>query len=209
MIALSGIEIDKLLRPYKVVLLPDLHEKIRTYISLLLKWNRTISLTTVTDPSEILRFHFGESLFAASVVMFDQSRLADVGSGAGFPGLPLAMAISSLHVTLIESNAKKCAFQSEVVRELNLSNVTVFRGRMEDFAGESRFLGFVTARALGRHDDLLAWSRGYLASEGKVVLWLGEEDVTDLTRKPDRSWEERALIPGSKRRYLLVGSPRT
>jgi 16S rRNA (guanine527-N7)-methyltransferase len=209
MISLSDTEIEKSLRPYQASLSPGMHEKIRTYMSLLLKWNRRISLTTVTDPMRILDFHFGESLFASSVMNFGESRLADVGSGAGFPGLPLAMTTRSLDVTLIESNAKKCAFLSEVTRELHLPNVTVFRGRMEDFPNGSGPFGRVAARALGDHGDLLSWARAHLATVGKVVLWIGNEDAQDLSRDSGWSWDKPVLIPGTKRRYLLVGTPRT
>jgi 16S rRNA (guanine527-N7)-methyltransferase len=205
----TNSNIESCLRPYGVVLKSGVADRIAAYISLLLKWNRTISLTTVTDPSEILRFHFGESVFAASAVKFDESRLADVGSGAGFPGLPLAMVVPSLRVTLIESNTKKCAFLSEIVRELQLPNVAVFRGRMEDFPPESDPLNFVTARALGRHRDLLSWAKDHLAANGEVILWLGETDSSDMARDPSWHWESPKLIPGSERRYLLVGSTKS
>lgn len=185
----SNSDIEDLLRPYGVILKSGVAGRIAAYISLLLKWNRTISLTTVTNPSEILRFHFGESMFAASAVKFDESRLADVGSGAGFPGLPLAIAVPGINVTLIESNTKKCAFLSEVVRELQLLNVTVFRGRMEEFPPESAPLNFVTARALGKHSELLSWARNHLAASAKVVLWLGEADSSDISRDPGWRWE--------------------
>jgi 16S rRNA (guanine527-N7)-methyltransferase len=205
---LSDTEIEDLLGPYGVPQLPGMYQRIRSYISLLLKWNRAISLTTVTDPAEIVKFHFGESLFASSAVDFGQSRLADVGSGAGFPGLPLAVGNSRLHVMLIESNTRKCAFLSEVARQLQLANVTVFRGRMEEFPDESEPFGFITARALGHHDDLLTWAKKGLEAAGRTVLWLGDEDSSDLSRRPDWNWQERILIPGSERRYLLVGTPR-
>jgi 16S rRNA (guanine527-N7)-methyltransferase len=205
----SNSDIEKLLRPYGVDLKSGVADRIAAYISLLLKWNRTISLTTVTDPSQILKFHFGESIFAAPAVNIDQSRLADVGSGAGFPGLPLAMVVPGLNVTLIESNKKKCAFLSEVVRELLLPNVTVFRGRMEEFLAQSEPLNFITARALGGHDSLLCWANDHLAAKGKVILWPGEADSNKIPLDPDWHWEPVKLIPGSERRYLLVGSPKS
>jgi len=203
---LSNSDIEKRLRPYGVALKSGVTDRIAAYISLLLKWNRTISLTTVTDPTEILKFHFGESIFAASAVNFDQSRLADVGSGAGFPGLPLVLVVPSLGVTLIESNAKKCAFLSEVVRELHLSNVTVVRGRMEEFSPQFMPLNFIAARALGGHDELLSWAKDHLAAKGEVVLWLGEADSSKISLDRDWHWKPARLIPGSERRYLLVGS---
>jgi 16S rRNA (guanine527-N7)-methyltransferase len=209
MTAISDAKIEELLRPYGVTPIPGIHAKIGVYISLLLKWNRSISLTTVIDPVEIVKFHFGESLFASTVADFEDSRLADVGSGAGFPGIPLAMQVRSLNLTLIESNTKKCAFLSEVTRELDISTIRVFRGRMEDFPAKSGFFGFIAARALGHHGDLLAWSRAHLTASGKLVLWLGDEDATILSRTPDWDWDDRVAIPGSKRRFLLLGSPKT
>ena len=87
---ISDGQIEAALRPYGIAASSELASMIPTYISLLLKWNRTISLTTVTDVDEILRFHFGESLFALTQLSIENGRLADVGSGAGFPGIPLA-----------------------------------------------------------------------------------------------------------------------
>lgn len=208
MVKLSESEIERLLRPYNMPISRELAEKIRAYISLLLKWNRTISLTAIIDPIEILRFHFGESFFAASAVNFDQSRLADVGSGAGFPGMPLAMAIPTLNVTLIESNAKKCAFLAEAVRELEVSNIRVFRGRMEDYPRDSERFDYIAARALGHHEELLTWARMRLSASGQVVLWIGDEGSQDLSLDSNWNWNERVIIPGSERRFLLVGTPK-
>ncbi len=209
MTVISNLSIEETLEPYGVALEPGVADKIRAYISLLLRWNEKISLTTVTDPVEILKFHFGESIFAASAVNFGKSRLADVGSGAGFPGLPLAIAVPGLTVILIESNARKCAFLSEVVREFQLPNVTVFRGRMEDFALGAGPLDFIAARALGQHEELLAWARDHLSAVGEAVLWLGEADSQRISKNRDWIWDHQTLIPGSERRYLLVGSPKS
>jgi 16S rRNA (guanine527-N7)-methyltransferase len=203
---LSASEISNALEPYGATIGPATADKIRAYMALLLTWNRSISLTTVTDPAEIIKFHFGESVFAASALKFAESRLADVGSGAGFPGLPLSLAVPSLYVTLIESNTKKCAFLSEVIRALSLPNATVFRGRMEELPPRSANFDFITARALGQFDDLLKWSLTQLAPGGKIVLWLGDDDARKLSRAPGWTWDRPILIPGSKRRYLLIGS---
>jgi 16S rRNA (guanine527-N7)-methyltransferase len=207
-------DIAAILREYSVEVASDsqLVEQVQSYVSTLLQWNRSISLTTITDPGEIVRFHFGESLFAASCVPIRGGRLADVGSGAGFPGLPLRMLVQALDLTLIESNAKKAAFLSEVVRRLALERVDIFRGRMQDFDDReertsSRQFDFVTARALGQFDDLLAWSRDHLVATGKVVLWLGEEDVEALSGRVGWTWAAPVRIPGSERRFILTGQP--
>jgi 16S rRNA (guanine527-N7)-methyltransferase len=189
-------------------------EGIQLYIELLLRWNRSISLTTVTDPEETVRFHFGECLFGASCVPITHGRLADVGTGAGFPGLPLKMLIPALDVTLIESNAKKAVFLGEIVRRLGLDQVHIFRGRMEEFSEESALTSsspfdFIAARALGQFDDLLAWSRAHLASAGKIVLWLGQEDLASISQKTGWDWADPVQIPGSMRRFILWGVPRS
>lgn len=208
MTTLSNSLIESTLRPYGVAIESEVADKIRAYVALLLRWNKTISLTTVTDPVEILKFHFGESIFAASVVNLGKSRLADVGSGAGFPGSPLAIVVPSLDVTLIESNAKKCAFLSEVVRDLQLPNVIVSRGRMKDVPRDPGVFDFIAARALGQFDELLSWSKAHLAATGKAVLWLGDADSRGISLSRDWIWDQPTLIPGSERRFLLVGSPK-
>ena len=95
----TNTQISDILRPYGVRTATDLTARIKAYIELLLKWNKSVSLTTVTKGDEILRFHFGESLLALPMLPVEKSRLADVGTGAGFPGLPLAMAKPALEVT--------------------------------------------------------------------------------------------------------------
>lgn len=206
---ISNEHISQILDPYGFVPSNSFIDGMRTYISLLLRWNQRISLTTVTDPVEITKFHFGESLFALSAVPIGAGRLADVGSGAGFPGLPLAMENVKLHVTQIESNTKKATFLAEVVRELNLTNVQVLRGRMEELPREPSGFDFITARALGHHEKLLKWSAGRLSGLGKVVMWLGEADSKRLSKEPGWQWATAVRIQDSERRYLLVGSPST
>ncbi len=205
---LSNSRIEEALQVYGCGSLPGLTGQIRTYIDLLLTWNRKISLTTVTDPEEIVKFHFGESLFALSQMKFEKSRLADVGTGAGFPGLPLAMAVPDLEVTLIESNIKKCAFLAEVIRQLRLSNTVIFQGRMESFPSGGPAFHYVCARALGQFEELLAWAGTHLDRGGKLLLWLGESDSKALADRSGWSWGTAQLIPGSSRRNLLIGSPK-
>jgi 16S rRNA (guanine527-N7)-methyltransferase len=199
-------DIASLLAPYYSIDNQRLTGHIRDYIPLLLEWNEKISLTKITEPVEIVKFHFGESLFAASVLKMRDGRLADVGSGAGFPGLPLAMAIPGLHATLIEANAKKSAFLFEVARRLDLSNITVLRSRMEDVRSVEPF-DFICARAVGKHANLLHWSRGKLSPKGRLVLFLGEEDVEKVIREMSQwNWESPIRIPNSSRRFVLSGA---
>jgi 16S rRNA (guanine527-N7)-methyltransferase len=201
----SSADIASLLAPYYSVEDQSLIEHIGAYIPLLLDWNEKISLTKITEPVEIVKFHFGESLFAASALKIRDGRLADVGSGAGFPGLPLAMAIPGLHATLIEANAKKAAFLFEVVRRLYLSNIVVLRSRMEDMRDVGPF-DFICARAIGKHMNLMRWSRENLTSKGRLVLFLGEEDIQTVREMGQWNWESPIRIPNSSRRFVLSGT---
>ena len=202
----SSAEIAGILTPYCPAVDERLANQVAAYIPLLLEWNRKISLTAVTDPTEIAKFHFGESLFAGSALKIREGRLADVGSGAGFPGLPLAMANLGLEVTLIEANAKKAAFLSEASRRLGIKNAVVSRNRMEDIAGPVHF-DFICARALGNYARLLDWSRRHLDPAGKVVLFLGRDDAETLSKNGEWSWGVPMRVPGSDRRFLLTGAP--
>jgi 16S rRNA (guanine527-N7)-methyltransferase len=202
---LSPADIASLLFPYYPIENQQLSDQIGVYIALLLEWNQKISLTTVTNPVEIVKFHFGESLFAAYALKILDGRLADVGSGAGFPGIPLAMAIPTVQATLIEANAKKSAFLSEVVRRLQLSNVSVVRSRMEDATQIGTF-DFVCARAIGKYASLIRWSLGRLTHEGRLVLFLGERDAQQVRKTSGWNWGLPIKIPGASRRYLLSGT---
>jgi len=193
------------LESYQVVVSESQVEAIRKYMYLLLLWNHKVSLTSIVDPGEILDRHFGESMFAAARLSILNGRLADVGSGAGFPGLALKIIRPELHVTLIEANAKKSAFLAEVVRDLGLNEVDVLRARYEDLPLGAIQADFIAARAVGRLQKLLEWASGSLSPAGQVVLWLGAQDAENLLRVREWNWTAPVPIPRSRRRVLLAG----
>jgi 16S rRNA (guanine527-N7)-methyltransferase len=204
---ISDEQLRRATSPFGISLASDQIAMVREYIRLLLKWNQSISLTTVTDPDEILSRHFGESMFAAKVRPVENCRLADVGAGPGFPGLPLKILTPSLKLILIESNKKKCAFLSEVVRTLGLKEVEILSERFEQIRPETFLMDWITARALGEFKELLRWSAGALRPSGSLLLWLGAEDATRMVTNKDWLWEPAIKIPDSQRRFLLVGRP--
>lgn len=207
MAELSNSEIKRLLEPYGVAASDHLCEQVCIYTALLLEWNKRISLTTVTDPVQIVRFHFGESMFAASAVPIRNGRLADVGAGPGFPAIPISMVNKSIFAVPIESNSKKSTFMSEVARKLSLPNVHPFRGRMEDYAPAGTDFDWVIARALGMHRELVEWAYKSLNPGGSLVLWLGDADASEISKLPNWTWHSPIKIPDSDRRFLLVGEP--
>ena len=208
MLLLSDTQINEALKPYGILPAPDLTAGIRTYIEVLLKWNKTISLTTVAKVDEILAFHFCESLFALPMLPVEKSRLADVGSGAGFPGVPLGMARPSLDVTLIEPNVKKFTFLNEVIRQLSLANVSAIRGRMGDLQFSNQEFEVVTARAVGQFDDLLGWAKARISLGGKLILWIGDEDMKQTLSDKRFEWSSPERIPRTDRRFVLSGTSR-
>jgi 16S rRNA (guanine527-N7)-methyltransferase len=208
MLSLTNTQINEAVEPYGVLPAPELTAGIRTYIELLLKWNKTVSLTTVSELDQILAFHFGESLFALPMLPVEKSRLADVGSGAGFPGVPLGMARPSLDVTLIEPNVKKFTFLNEVIRQLSLANVSAIRGRMGDLQFSNQEFEVVTARAVGQFDDLLGWAKARISLGGKLILWIGDEDMKQTLSDKRFEWSSPERIPRTDRRFVLSGTSR-
>ena len=198
--------IEAALRPYGVATTQALRDAIRAYIELLLRWNQKIALTTITDPIEIIRLHFGESMFAVNDVPIRHGRLADVGTGAGFPAIPISMAVPELECVLIESNQKKATFLAEVVRTLKLDRIQIFRGRMETYPVSTQKFDFAISRALGMHQAFLDWSAIQLKSSGNVIYWIGDEDGAKIAKNTEWTWRALSRIPDSENRSLLIGS---
>jgi 16S rRNA (guanine527-N7)-methyltransferase len=178
---------------------------IQDYLSLLLEWEKSINLTAIDDPIEILARHFGESLFAASLLQMGASRLADVGTGAGFPGLPLKIVTSDLELMLFESNSKKRAFLTEVVQRLRLTRVSIMRQRYEEFQAGDVGFDFVCARALGDYPVFLPWALRVLKPGGRIVLWVGTDESIRIGRRQGFIWDPPIPIPESRRRVVLIG----
>jgi 16S rRNA (guanine527-N7)-methyltransferase len=171
--ALTESAIASLLTPYLPELPPNLTFQLSTYLDLLLKWNARTNLTAIRDPEEIVRRHFGESLFAARHLAPgpnpDTATLLDFGSGAGFPGLPIAILRPKIQVTLAESQNKKATFLREAVRTLNLPNVEVWAARAETLPATRQF-HTVTLRAVDNMEAALPAARARIAPGGQLAL---------------------------------------
>ncbi|MBV9886638.1 MAG: 16S rRNA (guanine(527)-N(7))-methyltransferase RsmG [Acidobacteria bacterium] len=181
-------------------------EQIRRYIALLLKWNDVMNLTAIQDPLEILYRHFCESMFGASFLPSGGGRLADVGSGGGFPGLPLKIARPDLDVCLIDSNVKKATFLAEVVRELALPGARVLVSRYEELGEEIAPLDIACSRAVGEFAGFLRWAASEKVGTRTVMLWIGGRDLDEARSSKEWVWNEPVPIPQSLRRFILVGT---
>ena len=198
----------ELLRPFSVgtELSPYVLGQLRTYLDLLLRWNARINLTAIRDPEQIATRHFGESLFAAGVIRASHrahERLADIGSGAGFPGIPIKLALPDVELTLIESQNKKATFLREVIRALNLPGVNVFCGRAEEWKGPA---DIVTLRAVEQFERVLPVAAGLVADGGKLALLIGAGQV-DAARQlltGGWNWSDPVAVPNSATRVIAV-----
>lgn len=136
------------------------------YMNLLLEWNEKINLTAITDPNEVILKHFIDSLTINKYIK-ENSTLADVGTGAGFPGIPLKILRPDLKITLVDSLNKRINFLNEVINKLNLVNIETVHSRIEDFGKNKKYresFDFVTARAVAN----LAVLSEYLLPIAKV-----------------------------------------
>jgi 16S rRNA (guanine527-N7)-methyltransferase len=179
--------------------------QIREYIRLLLLWNEKVNLTAIRDPSEILQRHFCESMFVAKAVELDKCRLADIGTGAGFPGLALKTLVPEARVVLVESNIRKATFLSEVIRTLGFTGIIVLARRYEELGKEIAPVDYILARALGEFGGFLKWAASHDVNAKRVVLWVGAGDVEEARKSPLWVWRPPVLVPHSLRRVLLIG----
>jgi 16S rRNA (guanine527-N7)-methyltransferase len=198
------------------------YECISIYIDILQRWNARINLTAVRNEEEIVTRHFGESFFAASNLfpgrggeegelkepgtrkVVARSTVADIGSGAGFPGIPIKLWAPSVALTLIESNHKKAAFLREVTRFLRLTGINVQSARAEHI---DQTFDFVILRAVERFTDILPIAAGLLAPSGRLALLISSSQFEQASSVlPQLIWQPPLPIPMSDSRILVVGA---
>jgi 16S rRNA (guanine527-N7)-methyltransferase len=176
---------------------------ISTYVNVLTKWNARTNLTAIREEEDIVRRHFGESLFAAAALLDPGTSITaiDVGSGAGFPGLPMKIFAPGLHQTLVESHGKKATFLREVVRALHLKDVSVVEGRAEglDITAE-----LVTFRGVEKFEAILVAASKLVAPGGRLAALIGAAQVARAHELLPGEWLEPRTIPGSESRVLAI-----
>jgi 16S rRNA (guanine527-N7)-methyltransferase len=205
MFHVDSATIARLLQPFATLDKQQL-DQTSAYLDLLLKWNAKSNLTSVRVPEEIVTRHFGESFFAADRLLAPGAAdtVIDLGSGAGFPGLPVAIFAPAAQVALLESNARKAAFLNEVIHALELTNVKTIRQRGEDYPGQA---ALVTMRAVEDFSKSALVALRLVRGGGRLALMIGAGQVDHAAALlRDVSWDPAISLPGSRARVILAGT---
>lgn len=179
-------------------------QKLLKLLTELTEWNTRFNLTAIRDPAEMLRKHLLDSLSVRSYIR--GRTVADVGSGAGFPGLPLAVANPERRFTLIESTGKKAGFIQHAVEQLQLTNVEVVNARAEAYKPAQRY-DAVISRALGKLGDFIRFTQHLCAPDGRLLAMKGQYPQAEIDALP-KQWKvavvHRLTIPGLEAERHLV-----
>ncbi len=187
--------------------------RISTYIDILRRWNARFNLTAIRNEEQIVTRHFGESFFAAAHLfparrdetaanLIVRPTVADVGSGAGFPGIPIKLWAGEIALTLIESNHKKATFLREVVRSITLTDINILNARAEEVTQK---FDLVTLRAVERFEDILPVAAQLLSASGRLALLISKPKLAQASAALPLNWQPPIPIPQSSSRILLIG----
>jgi 16S rRNA (guanine527-N7)-methyltransferase len=178
------VALDRGLAALQMQIAPSARDKLLAFVELLAKWNRTYNLTAIRDPMRMVSHHLLDSLAVVPhLPMGAGARLADIGSGGGVPGIPLAIARPQWHVTLNDSNRKKTAFLRQAAIELGLTNAQVHQGRVEDWQPANRF-AVVVSRGFAELADFISACGRLVAPDGFLAAMKGVYPTDELARTP-------------------------
>ena len=204
---LNEARISELLEPFGISLNTQQMALLEIYLQLLMRWNQKINLTSIRDEGECVTRHFGESLYISRYENWTGgTKLLDIGSGAGFPGLALKLIFPGVEATLLEPVAKKRAFLKEVIRACGMEKVSVRPERIEEMTGATELYDVVTARAVGSVADTIAGASKVLMERGKLHLWLSGRQSEELPREGLAfEWVRKIHISLSRDREIVTG----
>ena len=179
------IELKKACEKNKIMLLEEQIEKFYKYMNLLIEWNQKINLTAIVEPKEIIQKHFIDSMSVLDYIQ-DKKNIIDVGTGAGFPGIPIKIANPNINVTLLDSLQKRVNFLEEVVSQLELDKIKAVHSRAEDYAKENReSYDVAISRAVANMSTLVEYLLPYVKQDGIVICMKGPniEDELEKSKK--------------------------
>jgi len=171
------------------------------FIKLIAKWNKAYNLTAVRDPEEMVSMHILDSL--AILQHIKPPRVADIGTGAGLPGIPLAICMPDCHFTLVDSNSKKTRFVQQAVLELRLKNVEVVHSRVESLQPEQAFSTVIT-RAFASMADILKLTGHLLAEDGLLLAMKGQQPDQELAELRSTYSVVPIKVPGIDAERCLI-----
>ncbi len=166
----------------------DVLNKFSLFEKLLIEWNEKFNLTRIVKHDEVLSKHFLDSIISMKYVDFHNKKVADLGSGAGFPGIPLAILFPDSSFILIEANGKKCSFLNEAIKQLHLENITVKQSRIEEVGLKEQF-DLALSRAVSELNILLELSIPLLKVDGSLIAYK-VFDNEDEIKKAEKALEK-------------------
>ncbi len=180
-----------------------IYKKFEIYMDELIKYNKNINLTSITDEEQIINRHFLDSISIFKYKIKDFSYICDVGSGGGFPGIPMKIIRNDIKIDLIESNNKKVRFLKHMILKLELDNINVICERIENVSREKNFLekyDYVTSRAMARLCKLIEMTMSILKIGGKHIYFKGVKYLEEL----DESQNAIGILGGKLNSILSV-----
>jgi 16S rRNA (guanine527-N7)-methyltransferase len=193
---------------FAVQLTDQQRRRLTKHFELLIQWNQKFNLSAIRQVEEIAYRHFGESLFLSTVISAPAGLMVDVGSGAGFPGLPLKVMWATPDAVLMEPIQKKATFLKEVIRQCELGGTRVVTERLETAAGTfERQADLVTMRAVAVDEALLQELSRLIGKGGRLALFIGNEDARRLSHSRILNWQSPIAIPDATNRVILLGQP--
>jgi 16S rRNA (guanine527-N7)-methyltransferase len=180
----------------------NLYTKLLIYIDLLIKWNKTYNLTSLTTKEDIITTHLLDCLSIVNKI--DGQRILDVGSGAGLPGLMIALARPTSNLCLIDKVAKKTFFMKQVALELELNNVEVIHGRAEDLRVKNPF-DTIVSRAFSEVEKFISLTQHLISKQGTWLIMKSKKIMTEDLKKLDKAFEvEPITVPYLEAERYLV-----
>ena len=207
-----NFRMDKIFENYGIKIEEKAAERFSKYCNMLVEYNGRYNLTAITEEREIYVKHFVDSLLGSKLLK--SGKVIDVGTGGGFPGLPLKIVNEELETYLLEATGKKCEFLNDVVKELGLKNVTVINGRAEDLAKDIKFrekFDYCVSRAVARLNVLCEYCMPLVKKGGIFLSYKGEaeEEISEAASAIEIlggkiTEEKKFSLEGAKRELIVI-----